>query len=327
MNAYTLPNPRPLETSIAKKLDKNFRDNTEWRQFSNGEWYLRVIKKSTAALVLGRTEPPGDQLVQTLTLLDTVKRNGAKSITLVLPYFGYSRQDRVVRSGDHLPADLFLKLFKACGVSHIVTVDLHSTRTEKNAPLPLITTGLTHEFTHEFTHELRALQGNFTIVAPDHGARQRADRLCNLLDTRAPVCWLKKTRDPKTGRVHSGELFGVKKGTTAVIVDDILDTGDTIKECVITLKREGFKTFTLAVTHPIFSARAVHTLRALKFKRIFVSNTIPLAPQAKNALPIIVIDAAPCILRAIRGRKGVGHRFASQNSKLSQTPLTLTSRE
>lgn len=302
MNAFTLPNPRPLERTIAKKLDADFAKNTEWRQFANGEWYLRVAKKSTQALVIGRTEPPSDHLLQTLTLLDTVKRNGAKSITLILPYFGYSRQDRSVRSGDHLPADLFLKLFKACGATRIVTVDLHSPLTQERSPLPFVAVDIVHEFAAELATELAPELSHeplFTVVAPDHGARQRADRLRDLLEKRAPVCWLKKTRDPETGRVRCGELFGMKKGTTAVIVDDILDTGGTIKECIMCLKKSGFKNFYLAITHPIFSANAAQTLHALKFKKIFVSNTIPLAPQAKKLLPIIIVDASRSILNMI----------------------------
>lgn len=297
MNVFTLPNPRPLEVSIAKKLDKSFARNTEWRQFTNSEWFLRILKKPKNAVVLGRTEPPGDHLFQTLTLLDTLKRNGAKNITLVLPYFGYCRHDRITRDGDHLPADLFTKLFKSCGASHIVTVDLHSALTEKRSPIPLtnidIIPAFAQKLIHELPHEL------FTVVAPDHGSRTRADRLRDLLEKNAPVCWLEKHRDPKTGKVHTHELLGMKRGTTAIITDDILDTGNTIKKCVTKLKSEGFKTFTLAITHPLFSADAVHTIARLHFKKIFVANTVPLSTQAVRTLPITVIDAAPAIVNAV----------------------------
>ncbi|MEK7122377.1 MAG: ribose-phosphate pyrophosphokinase-like domain-containing protein, partial [Patescibacteria group bacterium] len=139
MSVFTLPNPRPLEISVAKKIDKQFARNVEWRQFTNGEWFLRILKKPTRAIVLCRTEPPGDHIIQTLTLIDTLKRNGCKNITLVVPYFGYCRQDRVVRDGDHLPADLFTKLFKTCGASRIITIDLHSKKTEQHSALPLTT--------------------------------------------------------------------------------------------------------------------------------------------------------------------------------------------
>lgn len=302
MNVFTLPNPRPLEKRIAKKIDAAFAKNTAWRQFTGGEWHLRVVKKSTRALVIGRAEPTGDHLIQTFTLLDTVRQNGTKSITLVLPYFGYSRQDRGVRSGDHLPADLFLNLFKACGANRIVVTDLHSPITQERSPLPLITVDIAHEFAPELALEL-SHGPLFTVVAPDLGARQRADHLRDLLDKHAPVCWLKKTRDPKTGRVCGSELFGVKRGTTAVIIDDILDTGGTIKECVMRLKKGGVKTFYLAVTHPLFSANAVKTIRALRFKKIFVSNTIPLSPECKRTLPVEVVDAAPALIRALTSRE------------------------
>lgn len=305
MNVFTLPDPRPLEIAVAKKLDKNFARNAAWRQFTNGEWFVCVQKNPAKAVVVGRTEVPSDNLFQTLTLVDTLTRNGTKDITLILPYFGYCRHDRIVQKGDHLPADLFTRLFKTCGATRIVTVDLHSALTEKHSPIPLRSLDFIHELSHEILHEIVAkkLRGLFTIVSPDHGSRRRADLLRDRIDKTAPVCWLEKHRDPKTGTVHSHDLMGVKRGTVAVITDDILDTGGTVRECVKKLKANGFDTFYLAITHPIFSANAVHTLRALKFKKIFVSNTVPLAPRAKKLLPITLVDAAPILLHALTSRE------------------------
>lgn len=299
MNVFTLPDPRPLEISIAKKLDKQFVHNTEWRQFENGEWFLRILKKTTRAIVLGRTEPPGDHLLQTLTLINTLKRNGAKDITLVLPYFGYCRQDRIVRDGDHLPADLLTKLFKCAGTTLAITVDLHNNETEKNSPIPLANIDITQELAHELIYELQlTLQQPLSFVAPDHGGRKRANLLRDMLNKKASVCWLEKHRDPVTGKVHSHALMGVRRGTTAIIVDDILDTGGTIKECVLKLKKEGFKTLYLVITHPVFSADAVQTIRALKLKKVFVTNTIPLSKKAAT-LPVTVVDIGASILSAL----------------------------
>ncbi|MBI4600190.1 ribose-phosphate diphosphokinase [Candidatus Uhrbacteria bacterium] len=299
MNAYTLPNPRPLELSIAKKLDKHFARNTEWRQFTNGEWFLRIAKKTKRAIVLGRTEPPSDNLLKTLLLLDTLKRNGAKKIILVVPYFGYSRQDRVVRNGDHLPADLFLKLFEAGGATRIITVDLHNTLTTKHSPIPLVSIEGTTEFIAAVKKTVKK-SSMLTVVSPDHGGKKRAEQFRNLFNPSLPVCWLKKHRDPKTGTIHAHKLFGDKRGSTALVVDDILDTGTTVAAAVRTLKKHGFKTFYLAVIHPVFSANAVKTLQKIKFKKIFVSNTIPLSRQTLHSLPITVITTTPLIIHAIK---------------------------
>lgn len=298
MKIFTLPNPTPLEKSIAKKLDKNFARNTEWRHFSNGEWMLTVPQPTKTAVVLGRTDPPADHLVQTLTLIDTLKRNGANDITLVVPYFGYSRQDREVRKGDHLPADLFTKLFHQCGATRIITVDLHSPVTEKNSPIPITNIDPIPELVATFKRIRKKSEG-LTIVSPDHGSRHRADAFRDLLDPSIPICWLEKHRDTKTGAVHSGELLGIKQGTTALILDDICDTGGTIKECVRHLKKNGFKALYLCITHPVLSGSAVQTLHSLNFKKIFVSNTVPLSPKTKKALPIVIVDAFPRILSAI----------------------------
>jgi ribose-phosphate pyrophosphokinase len=299
MNVYTLPNPHPLEVHIAKKIDTHFAHNTEWRQFSNGEWFVRITQAPARAIVLGRTEAPGDNLLQTLTLLDTLKRNGTKGITLVVPYFGYARQDRATQKGDHIPADLFTKLFKQCGAKRILTLDLHNTITEQHSPIPLVTIDSIPIFSKALKKVLRKKE-LFTIVSPDHGSRHRADRLRDMLKPTMPVCWLEKHRDPKTGNVHVRNLIGATRGVTAIIIDDICDTGGTIKECVKKLKVNGFKTLFLVVTHPVFSANAIQALRTLKFNKIFVTNTIRLSPTVKKLLPITVLDATQTILNAIR---------------------------
>ncbi len=295
MTVFTLPNPHSLEESIAKKLEANFACNTEWHHYSNGEWMLRVLRTPKKAIVLGRTEAPGDNLVQTLTVIDTLKRNGAKDITLVLPYFGYSRQDHVTRKGDHLPADLLTTLFKHCGATRIVTVDLHNSLTQKNSPIPLISIDIFPEYATAFK-KTGERSDVLTIVSPDHGSKHRADAFRDLFDRSVPICWLEKQRNQKTGTVHSKKLFGEKQGTTALIVDDICDTGGTVKECVRHLKKNGFTTFYLCITHPVFSGTAIQTLCALKFKKIFVSNTIPLSSDVQKKLPLSIIDVTPILL-------------------------------
>lgn len=296
---FTLPNPRPLEKLIARKLDKNFVKHTEWRQLSNGEWALRILQPSKRALVLGRTEAPGDNLLQTLTLVDTLHRNGVCDITLVIPYFGYSRHDRVVRQGDHLPANLFTKLFSSCGAARIITVDLHNQLTAKNSPIPLISIDFVAALADTFKKIDRSAH-QFTIVSPDRGSKKRAEKFRDILDSSMRVCWLEKHRDPKTGTVHSGKLRGPKRGTTALIIDDICDTGHTIKECVRELKKNGFKTFYLCITHPVFSAHAVPLLRSLKFTRILVSNTISLSSNIQKKLPLTIVNTSAILLNTLK---------------------------
>jgi len=299
MNVFTLPDPRPLEKSIARKLDIKKTPSGEWRQFTNGEWFLRILRTSKNAIVLGRTEPSGDHILQTLTLIDTLKRNGAKTITVVLPYFGYCRQDRIVRTGDHLPADLLVKTTAQLGASRILTIDLHSSITEKNSSIPLV--GI--DFVPELTRALKKYMEKkelCTIISPDKGSKKRAETLRDLFDPSAPVCWFEKHRDPMTGRVHAHDLNGTPRGTTAIITDDICDTGGTIREAVRGLKKQGFKKLFLCITHPVFSAHATPLLRSLKFTRIFVSNTIPLASSIQKKLPLTIVDAAPTLTIALK---------------------------
>ncbi len=299
MDVFTLPNPRPLEKSLAQKIDEKKSPSCEWRQFTNGEWFLRILRTSKNAAVLGRTEPPGYHILKTFTLIYTLKRNGAKTITVVLPYFGYCRQDRVVRTGDHLPADLLVKTMAQLGASTVLTIDLHSTITQKNATIPLA--GI--DFVPELSRSLKKYvvkKELCTIISPDKGSKERAETLRDLFDRTAPVCWIEKHRNPATGKVHAYNLNGTPSGTTAIITDDICDTGGTIREAVRGLKKRGFKKLFLCITHPVFSANAVSVLSSLKFTQIFVSNTVPLSVAIQKKLPLTIVDAAPILTTAIK---------------------------
>ena len=296
MRIYTLPNPTALEKKSARLLSATAARNTEWRVFPNGENFLRVKQVSSRVGVLGRSHPPADNFLRTLLLVDTLRRNGAREIIVWLPYFGYSRQDRALNPGEAVAAASLTAALKAAGATQIVTLDLHSPLVSKESRIPIKTVSFMPELAAALRRDLAGFA--YTIVSPDRGGRERAELFAKTLRHRGGICWIEKERSAR--RVRARKLHGQPQGMTAVLVDDILDTGGTVKEAVRLLRQRGFRQFFLAVTHPVFSAGAAKTVRSLKFKKILASNSLPLDPVTRRACRVTVLDAAGLLARAVK---------------------------
>lgn len=298
MTVYTLPNPTSCEQYIAQRVSRSKKETTFWKRFPSGELYVRLLVKAKRALVIGRTWGAPDHLWGTLLLVDTLHRNGVGDIILVLPYFAYARQDRQRLSGEPLSGLCLAKLFACSGAKKIITLDLHSKRVQEASALPLISMSFASEFANAIKKELSALS-EVIVVAPDRGARGHADEFANALQKGKQCAWIEKVRDPYSGKVTPQQLHRLRDGTAAILFDDMLDTGKTIRESVHLLRKHGFKDFYLCITHPVFSGVAAGLIRSLGFKKIFVSDTIPLSPRVVRILGIHVVPAGPALGKAI----------------------------
>jgi ribose-phosphate pyrophosphokinase len=274
MRAYTLPDPDAGERDLLKALAGDSRQRARWTSFPNGEDRLRVEDVERDVCVIGRTAPPGDNLFRTLLLIDTLRRSGAERITLALPYFGYGRQDRQQLSGESVTASAVIAALAAAGASRVVTADLHSDLVRETSPVPIESVSPVVDM----AEVLRKVLGDelCTVVAPDHGARHRADLLAAGLGQRQEAAWVDKSRHPLTGKIDASEIRGPVQGTIAVLIDDILDSGKTIELAVRLLRRRSFKTIFLCVTHGLFDGDAQARIRRLKLKNIFVTDALPL---------------------------------------------------
>ncbi|KPJ85009.1 hypothetical protein AMJ57_04730 [Parcubacteria bacterium SG8_24] len=299
MRTYCLPDPSSLERRLLRRIGGSVSSPARWKVFPNGEDFLRVEKVVSRVCVLGRTAPPGDNLFRTLLLTDTLRRAGARRMTLVIPYFGYARQDRVGRRGDALTSSFITSACAAVGAARLVTLDLHSDRVRQDSPIVLENVSLWPELTRPFRRDLAGRE--HTIVAPDGGSRHRAREFAGLLSGRSGSLWFDKTRD-RTGRVRCGRHHGTPVGQTAVIVDDQIDTGGTVLEAVHRLKRLGFRRFMLCVTHPLFSGDALRRVGRV-FEKLVVSDSLPLSPGIRRQYGITVIDASGPLAAAILGQR------------------------
>jgi|GEM_PF-1482663 len=305
MKFYTLLNPTELEKKIMRLFGQR-KELCYWKIFPDGEMFLNLKAPDKKAIVLGRTSPPCENFFQTLLLADTLRRAGTSArggsasggkINLTLPYFGYSRQDRKIFPGDALTSACLRDSLARAGVARIITLDLHSPRILEKSPVPIVNISMAGEFAAHLKPLLRGQ--SFTVAAPDYGSKRQAERLAGFLGTKA-VAWMNKKRDPKTGKVAATYIEGKSAGRTAVIVDDILSTGKTIKLVFEMLKQEGFKTFYLCITHPVFAPGAARLIRRLRFKRILISDTLS-APQDVLKIPgLKIISAAKLLAKAIK---------------------------
>ncbi len=296
MKVYTLPEPRPIERALLKKLGGTSR-LADWKEFPNGELFVRVRDVERRVVVIGRFGPPAENLARTLLLCDTLRRSGAKRIDLVLPYMAYARQDRQRVDGDPVSADWVLRMTASLGVDRIVTTDIHSERVLEFTPMPITSISMVPEM----AEQLRPFLGDepFTVVAPDRGAMGRADAFAARIGGRIGRLWIEKYRD-ENGRLTIRKAFGHPLGKTAVVVDDQLDTGGTVDQTVRLLKDQGFDRLVLCIVHPVFSNDAAKIVRRIGFKRVLITDTMPFPAGLRGRKEVRVISAADALAAAVK---------------------------
>lgn len=297
MKAYLLPEPSGLESSLRKKLSGSPRPAEAWRRYPNGELALRVASPGKKAAVVGRVGADGSGFFLTLGLVHAVRRAGAKDVVLVLPYLGYARHDKPKDRFDAFPPAMLAWHIAAAGVSRVVVAEAHGEAFAEACPVPVENVAV---LPHLAAPLKAALKGKaFTVAAPDFGAKARAADAAAALGTGA-IAWVRKTRDAR-GRTATSGLGGLVKGETAVLVDDMVDTGGTIEGAVRELRRAGIRRFHLVAAHPVLSAGAVRRLARLGFASITFGDALPLPAEAKALKGLKVVSLAPLLAKAARG--------------------------
>jgi len=267
-------------------------------RFANGEMRIRLLTDPSGrhCALVGSVAPPAGQLVTFLLAADTLRRHRAGSVTAVLPYLAYARQDRP-EAGFSLAAAWLGAALAASGVDRVVTVDVHSDAAAELLALPVVSLSPARVV----AGGLRARAADVVVVAPDAGAIARGRRLAEALGVAAPVAWLEKRR-AASGVAH-GRLVG-ELAAHAVVVDDILDTGGTLVSCCAELQRRGVQTIVCAVTHGLFSGRRWRALPAVGVTEVHITDTVPDVVRRSAPLPVQVhavtslvygalVDAAP----------------------------------
>ncbi|MGF3056733.1 ribose-phosphate diphosphokinase [Microbacterium sp. YY-01] len=274
---------------------------TEHRTFASGEIYSRFevsIRGCDLFIVQSFGEPVNEWLMETLIMLDAAKRASAKRITVVAPYYPYSRQDKKGRGREPISARLVADLLKVAGADRIMSVDLHAAQVQGffDGPVDHLFAKpvLLEHFENTLTPEDRE---TLTVVSPDMGRVRVADTWSDSLG--APLAIIHKRRDPKVANeVTVHEIVGAVDGRTCLLVDDMIDTGGTIVKAARALKANGARKVIVAATHAIFSDPACRRLQDEAIDEVVVTDTVPL--DAERCFPgLTVLSIAPLLARAI----------------------------
>lgn len=260
--------------------------DSEISRYPSGE--LHVIIHSDVndkdCFIIGSIAPPDENIITLLMMTDALKRSGARSVQVFLPYLGYSRQDKF---GQHESSGIALigSLLKNVGVDEIITIDTHSDMDKKLIGLPFKSV----PSSSLFISAIKELGwGDITIVAPDEGARVRAQAVSDLLGLKKPIAYMIKKHDDEN-IVHL-DLIG-KVGLKAIIIDDIIDGGRTVVSAYDLLIENGVKEVAVVATHGLFTDGAWNQLTELGIKSIFVSDSCPeVFRQANPIVHIVSLD-------------------------------------
>ncbi|MDD7929463.1 ribose-phosphate diphosphokinase [Microbacterium thalli] len=275
---------------------------TEHRTFASGEILTRFevsIRGCDFFLVQSFGPPVNEWLMETLIMLDAAKRASAKRITVVAPYYPYSRQDKKGRGREPISARLVADLFKTAGADRVMSVDLHAAQIQGFFDGPVDHLFAKPVLLEHFERTLSADdRAKLTVVSPDTGRVRVADTWSDSLG--APLAIIHKRRDPNVAnQVTVNEIVGDVRGRVCLLVDDMIDTGGTIVKAAQALKSSGAERVIVAATHAVFSHPAVDRLQDPAIDEVVVTDTIPLG-EDKRFPGLTILPIAPLLARAIK---------------------------
>lgn len=267
-------------------------------RFSDGEIMVEVLEnvRGRDTFILQSTcAPANDNLMELIVLADALRRASASSITAVVPYFGYARQDRRVRSARvPITAKVVADMMASVGITRLITVDLHADQIQGFFYMPVDNVYSTPVMLESMAKKDFPLP---TVVSPDIGGVVRARAVAKRLND-ADLAIIDKRR-PTHNQAEVMHIIGDVSNRNCIIVDDIVDTAGTLTHGAEALKENGAKTVTAYCTHPIFSGSAIENIENSGIDEVVVSNTIPLTEKARNCSKIRQVDLSHIIAETI----------------------------
>jgi ribose-phosphate pyrophosphokinase len=287
-----------LAEAVARELGVELAKLSAY-DFANGEIFVRFeesVRGTDAFVLQSHTFPINKWIMEQLLLIDALRRASARRISVIMPYYGYARQDKKHRGREPISARLMADLLKTAGADRIMTVDLHTSQIQGFFDGPV-----DHLFAIKILAEhvqSRYDKSEITIISPDSGRVRVAERWTDILGS--PLAIIHKRRDPDVpNEVKMFEVVGEVKDRVCVLVDDMIDTGGTIVKAAETLFDNGAKDVIVTATHGILSGKAAEKLQGSRISEVVVTDTLPIVPESRfNKLTILPI--APMIANAVR---------------------------
>jgi ribose-phosphate pyrophosphokinase len=271
---------------------------TKLYDFANGEIFVRYLESVRGCDVFvlqSHTSPINQWIMEQLIMVDALKRASASRITVVAPFFGYARQDKKNRGREPISARLMADLFERAGADRLMAVDLHTAQIQGFFDGPV-----DHLFALDILAsyvEKKLDVSQVTVVAPDAGRVRVCERWTDRLG--CPLAIIHKRRDPDVpNQARMFEVVGKVRGRTAILVDDMIDTGSTIAKAAEALFEQGAERVIATATHGVLSGAAVDILKNSRISEIIITNTLPVA-EDKRFDKLTVLSIAPLLARAI----------------------------
>lgn len=285
-----------LTRDVAAYLDVEI-GKAEVGIFSDGEVNVEIrenVRGMDCFVMQSTCAPANTHLMELLIMIDALRRSSAGRITAVLPYYGYSRQDRKVRPRMPISAKLVADLIGVAGTDRVLCIELHAGQIQGFFNVPVDNIFATPVLLDAI--RLRA-EGDLCVISPDAGGVERARAYAKRLD--APLAIIDKRREAaNVSQVMN--IIGDVRGRTCVIVDDIVDTAGTLTEASRALEGAGARAVYAAITHPVLSGPAIKRIEESPLRELVVTDTIPLRPDAVQCGKLKVVSVAALLGEAIR---------------------------
>ncbi|GGB71310.1 ribose-phosphate diphosphokinase [Fictibacillus barbaricus] len=294
LKVFTLNSNKELSKEIAQHIGIELGESSVTK-FSDGEIQINIeesIRGCEVYVIQSTSDPVNQHLMELLIMIDALKRASAKTINVVMPYYGYARQDRKARAREPITAKLVANLLETAGATRVIAIDLHATQIQGFFDIPvdqlLGVPILANYFANKELDDI-------VIVSPDHGGVTRARKMADRL--KAPIAIIDKRR-PRPNVSEVMNIVGNIEGKTAILIDDIIDTAGTITLAANALVENGAKEVYACCTHPVLSGPAMDRIQNSQIKELVVTNTIVL-PEEKKIDKVTQLSVAPLLGEAI----------------------------
>jgi len=296
LKIFALNSNKPLAEKIAAEVGVPLGKSSV-KRFSDGEIQINIeesIRGDEIFLIQSTSAPVNDNLMEILIMIDALRRASAKTINVVLPYYGYARQDRKARSREPITAKLVANMLTMAGADRILALDLHAVQIQGFFDIPvdhLMGAPLLADY-----YLSNDLAENAVVVSPDHGGVTRARKLADFLKT--PIAIIDKRR-PRPNVSEVMNIIGNVNGKRAIIIDDMIDTAGTITLAAQALKDAGATEVFACCTHPVLSGPAIQRIEDSVIKQMIVTDSIDL-PKEKLIDKMVQVSVGPLIGDAIK---------------------------
>ncbi|ECB9671901.1 ribose-phosphate diphosphokinase [Listeria monocytogenes] len=276
LKIFSLNSNRELAEEIAKEVGIELGKSSV-THFSDGEIQINIeesIRGCHVYVIQSTSNPVNQNLMELLIMIDALKRASAATINIVMPYYGYARQDRKARSREPITAKLVANLIETAGATRMITLDMHAPQIQGFFDIPIDHLNAVRLLSDYFSE--RHLGDDLVVVSPDHGGVTRARKMADRL--KAPIAIIDKRR-PRPNVAEVMNIVGNVEGKVCIIIDDIIDTAGTITLAAKALREAGATKVYACCSHPVLSGPAMKRIEESPIEKLVVTNSIALTEE------------------------------------------------